>query len=113
MGRIWSSVWLAVEILFILGSGIGIGWAGSKIWEEIINHRDFDGLHTKTNSHDSAIQIAQKYDSYGDWICINTKGMSYKECVITAQHECGHEVFAEIIEKHPEKIESVMEVIKK
>jgi hypothetical protein len=37
--------------------------------------------------------------------------MPYERGVKVCQHEMGHEVFAEILEKSPEKINKVMEVI--
>ena len=102
-----------ILVIIAIISLFALGWFCNNLYKSISNERNINGLRfVDENSHTSALEIARQYEEYGDWVCINSKGMSYNECVETAQHECGHEIFAEILEKHPEKIEQVMEVIK-
>jgi hypothetical protein len=93
---------------------MGLGWFGNDMYKEFSNFRYYNGLRfVGNNSHVNALAQANVYDKYSDWICINSKGMTFKECTDTAQHECAHEVFAEQIEDKPELMEKVMEVIGK
>ena len=104
----------SVSFIIILGILlISIGWFSNDLYQDVKYRRDYDGLFLKAREQENAIQITQQFDKLGDWVCINSRGMNYDECVITSQHECGHEVFAEIIEKNPEKIKEVMGVLGK
>jgi len=44
----------------------------------------------------------------GDWVCINIYGMNYSRCVEVCQHECGHELFAEMCEKNKSKCQDIL-----
>lgn len=60
----------------------------------------FEGLRFEGNyTHPEAIKFADSYD-YGDWVCVNVKGMNYPRAVEVCQHEVGHEIFAEVCEKN-------------
>ena len=90
---------------------IAIGWVGNEVYREYSNHRDFNGFFLQDATYKQSKEVANIKEKLGDWICINTRGMDFKDIVETCQHEAGHEVFAEVIEKHPEKINKVMEII--
>jgi len=89
-----------------------LGFASSQLYISYNTKNLYDGLRfVANNSQPIALETARQFDKYGDWVCINSKGMNFERCVEVALHECSHEVFAEIIEKHPEKIEEVMKLI--
>lgn len=90
-----------------------IGWFSHQIYYDYSESKEIykkvEGLRLAANiTHRVALDIAQEYDGFGDWVCINSLNMDYERCVEVASHECGHEIFAEILEKHPEKIKIVM-----
>jgi hypothetical protein len=94
---------------FVLGTiliicFIGIGWLSNEFIDSYKTDREYNGLRfVSNNSHPDAITHAQKYDKYGDWVCINVKGMDYKLAVETCNHEVGHEIFAEYCGKNIDK----------
>ncbi len=102
-----------IEIIFFAICLIAIGWIGNEVYREYSNHRDFNGLFIQDKTYQQSKDIADRKDKLGDWVCVNTKGMNFKDIVETCQHEAGHEVFATVIEKYPEKINKVMEIIGK
>ena len=59
-------------------------------YQSKINGLWFKGLDNET----SAITEAQKWDTGGDWVCINIRNKSYSSMVKTINHEVAHEVFA-------------------
>jgi hypothetical protein len=119
MKKINRTALIPVAVMMILLiCGVGIGWLGNDIYEykktegenqEI--ERLYDGLRIEYKDYFEAKDIANNYDKNGDWVCVNVKGMSYERAVEVCQHEVGHEIFAEILEKHPEKINIIMEAI--
>ena len=94
---------------FILGTlliicFIGIGWFSNEFADSYKIEREYNGLRFElNNSHPQAITHAQKYDKYGDWVCVNVKGMDYKLAVETCNHEVSHEIFAEYCEDNMNK----------
>ena len=103
--------WVCYTIVIMLL--LAMGWVANEAYRSYNHIREYDGLSfsNATGSHADILKSAHGYDAYGDWVCTNVNGMSYAECVMTSQHECAHEIFAEIIEEHPEKIQEVMEVV--
>lgn len=100
---------IVISIILIL-----IGVIGTLAFQQITNARTVNGLYFKLNDTQlNAVQVAKNIENTGKWICVNVNGMNYKTMVETCQHEAGHEIFAEIVEKHPEKISQVMNVIGK
>lgn len=102
---LWNS------FLFIMV--FALGWASNEVYESWTNERQIDGFFVENITKQTLNELKTTKDMRGDWVCINSRGMTFDECKETAQHECGHEIFAEIIEDHPEKIEDIMEVIGK
>ncbi len=100
-----------IEFILLAICLILIGWARNEVYREYTNQRDIDGFFLQDATYKQSKDIADRKDKLGDWVCVNTKGMDFKDIVKTCQHEAGHEVFAEVIEKHPEKINKVMEII--
>jgi len=85
-------------ILGILFTSLGV--AGTKAYEGFTSKKQVEGLWIPyAESHQHALDTAIEYDGYGDWVCINTEEMDYNRCVEVAQHECGHELWAEMCEK--------------
>lgn len=106
-----KSEFLVFAILALLF--LGIGWMSNDVYRNYTNQRDYDGLFIMNQERQQAMNTANEYDTLGDWVCINVNGMDFADVVRTCQHEAAHEVFAEVIEKHPEKIVEVLEVIGK
>lgn len=93
----------------ILGAGI-IGWFGNDIYRDKTNYRDYDGLWMPTNYNKvQALETAYNYDSVGNWICVNIKGMELKDMEETVMHEIGHEAFARYCSKNVTKCLEVVE----
>ena len=85
-------------ILGILFTSLGV--AGTKAYEEFTSKKQLEGLWIPyAEDYDDALSTAKERDGYGDWVCINTEEMDYNRCVEVAQHECGHELWAEMCEK--------------
>lgn len=96
----------------IIVSLLVLGYLSNDLYRYYNYHRNYDGLYLGSNlSYKQVNDISEDYDKFGDWVCINTRDMNYKDCVDTSIHECAHEVFAEIIESSPDKIQKVMEVL--
>jgi hypothetical protein len=96
-----------IYYLFVVGFLIGIfviGWLSNDFYRDYSNERTYDGLNIRGNmNHSNAIEVATEYDKYGDWVCVNIKGMSYGEAENTCNHECMHSAFSEIISEQCEK----------
>ena len=92
---------------------LGVGWLSNDIYRNYSTQKDYEGLYIMNREYQRTMDLAREYDSFGDWVCINVRGMDYDDVVRVCQHEAAHEVFAEVIQEHPEKIIEVMEVIGK
>ena len=83
---------LAILLIILFLCGMIVGWAVN----DIENQRKYDGLWFAGNlTHSEALSLARSYDTYGDWICVNIKGMSVQRMIEVCQHESAHEIFAE------------------
>ncbi len=102
--------YLAFMIIFLI-LGIGLGWFINEFYESYKYQKQFEGLFMQEKNWTSAWSTAKEYDQYGEWICVNVRGMNYQRAVEVCQHEAAHEIFAEIIEKYPERIDDVMGAI--
>ncbi|VVB78570.1 Uncharacterised protein [uncultured archaeon] len=94
------------QIIFILIiSIIGIfilGWISNNLYRVQINQKQIEGLWFSNYNYSNAINYAENIDSSGEWVCINVdKNMDYNDCISTASHECGHELFARKCENDP------------
>lgn len=95
---------LDILLYIILFMGVfTIGWLGNNIYSEWNNQRIYDGLYIKNEVYSNTKEIIGKYDKLGDWVCINIKGMDFKEGIKTCVHECGHAVYSEIYAEECEK----------
>jgi hypothetical protein len=84
-----------VLIIIIASCLICIGWFSNEYFINVKYHRELNGLRfVDNNSHIAAIERAQTYEPYGDWVCINVRNMDYTVALQTCQHEVGHEIFA-------------------
>lgn len=112
--KIQIEIYLFIPLIIFL---FIFGWMSNTKYHEKtnpvedVNKRVYNGLSFYTDrTRAQAIETAKKYENTGHWVCVNVKGMPYDKCVEVSQHECGHEIFAEILEKHPEKINEIMKV---
>jgi hypothetical protein len=107
------------NIGLIIGYGLLVlclimaGWFGHGVWQFYNNQRIYDGFYFESGPTEKIeiIKTVYNYEPSGEWICVNIKGMTYREALRTCQHEAGHELFAEILEKYPEKVSDVFEVL--
>jgi len=89
---------------------IGIGWMGNRVYEKLNHERKFDGLWlSDIQNKSTALEKVRGYDEYGNWVCVNIKGMEYTKAIEVCQHEVGHEMFAKECGKNMSKC---LEVIK-
>ena len=100
---------------YLIGEDRGINEGYDKGYTKGQNYtKDTAGLRMggdKTKVE--ALDKAKEYDAGGDWICVNVRNMDYERAVEVCQHEAAHEIFAEILETNPDKIDEVMRVVEK
>lgn len=87
---------------------MAIGWIANDLYENYNYHRKYDGLYFQNQTYSNSKETAYSVDKFGDWVCINVRGMSFDRAIETCQHEAGHEIFAEISEAYPEKIRQIL-----
>lgn len=91
-------------LLLIIFMSIILGWFGNNIYRDYSYHRYYNGLWMPSNySKIQALETAYKYDSVGNWICVNIRGMDIDTMKETVMHEIGHEAFARYCEKDVDK----------
>jgi hypothetical protein len=89
-------------IIFVLGIFF-LGFYTHILYESYNYQRQVDGLYFHANlTHQEAMNIAKEYDYYGDWVCINIRGMSFDDAKRSCSHECMHAAYTEIIAEHCE-----------
>ncbi len=64
------------------------------------------GLYIKDKTLSETKNLTNEYS--GDWVCVNTDGISYNRALQVFNHEVGHEIFAEQCEKNITKCLDVM-----
>lgn len=80
---------------------IFVGYAISEYIHETKDAKKvLNGLWTSQRNWSDAYNVAKDRDQYGNWICINLKGMNYDTMLTTIQHEIGHELFAQECESN-------------
>ena len=89
---------LHLFILFLFCFILGI--LSTLIYQEVMNYRVINGIWIPYNyngatTEQEAINVAKTYDTLGNFICVNIKGMDYKQMLETCSHEVGHEIFAQ------------------
>ena len=62
-----------IEIVLLVGGGIGIGWVGNEIYDDSKMERELDGLWLKNYQYEDAKDMVNEKDSKGDWICVKQK----------------------------------------
>lgn len=101
---------LIVMVLMFFG-----GWVGSSVYSDYNMYKypkSVNGLWLPSNNisnKSQAIETANGFDTYGNWICINIRGMSIEQMINTCEHEVGHEIFAQKCENNVTKC---MEAVK-
>ena len=50
--------------------------------------------------------------NYGDWVCVNIKGMNFERALAVCRHEIGHEIFAEYCEQNNQNWEECSNLTK-
>jgi hypothetical protein len=82
-----------------------LGVFGTLGYQEMKNERIYNGLYiSQADNVQTATNIAKKWESKGDWVCINVAydmppSLAFETCV----HECGHRAYTEIFAKQCEK----------
>ncbi len=86
-----------------------LGWFGNDVYRNWSNQREFDGLYMKNINYLGALNRATELDKFGNWVCVNIRGMSIKKAVEVCKHEVGHEIFAMSCEKNITKCLGIIE----
>ena len=100
-----------ILIGIILISIFFLGFLSNDAYRYYRNIRDYDGLWISGKTHEEAKKIATYYDSIGDWILINVKGMTIEEAIKSCKHETAHEIFAEYCEKSDDNFNKCEELL--
>ena len=89
---------------------LAIGWIGNNIYRYYDYQADIRGLYLSNNNYTlfEAQKYAENTDYMGRWVCVNVRGISYKEGVAICQHEIGHEMFADVCMNNMSKCEEVL-----
>jgi hypothetical protein len=98
---------LVLLIILLEISSFMVGWFSSNLYHDYNSPQGTVGMSIQ---HGTSEQI-QELTGYGNWICVKVDDMNFSQMVEVCQHEAGHEIFAEIIEKYPKKMDKVMEVL--
>lgn len=84
-----------VGIIFLALCIFGMGWFGNELYKSYSNKSTFQGLRFELNNNwTDAVNYAQSNDKYGDWVCVNIKGIDYKRAIEICEHETAHELFS-------------------
>ncbi|MHA1482675.1 MAG: hypothetical protein ACTSQA_04460 [Candidatus Heimdallarchaeaceae archaeon] len=73
--------------------------------------KKYDGIRIGSKNYFEVKNISKKYDEDGDWICVNVKDMSYERCREVVNHECAHELYAEVCEHNTELCRKTQELL--
>lgn len=92
---LWILGILILIFIFFMGYFLR-GWVDNV-------EREKDGLWFMNQTYEEIWEITQSADSRGNWICVNTNGMTLKEAIKTCNHEVGHKIFARVCEDNIEK----------
>lgn len=98
---------MKTEIIFLI-LGIILGISVSQIYNICIEdseeyERKYNGYWISERNESKAKEFVENEDKYGNWICVNIRGMEYETMVETCKHEVGHEMFAEECENNVNK----------
>jgi hypothetical protein len=94
-------LYLYVFVMFILG--ILLGWCSNELYKGYSNHRIINGLYLTNQNWTGAMETAKSLDGFGNWVCVNTRGISYKDATKTINHEVVHHIFNEMLAEDCEK----------
>lgn len=84
-----KDILLWTSIFFILG--MIIGGIIVKIFF-MFSESQLKGIYLRNTTY--------PFNLYGDWVCVNVRGMSYERALRVCEHEVGHEIYAESCEKN-------------
>lgn len=103
---------ILLGIVSILMIFFVLGWIGNNIYhknieEKIVNTENkqentVQGLWLGNYNESRVDQVTTEKEPRGDWVCVNVRDMSFDRCKEVVQHECAHELWAEICEKDDE-----------
>jgi len=88
-----ETVLIIIGMIFLLV----LGWCGNNLYRIYENKRNYNGLFISDRNRTETMKTADSYDSIGNWVCINVKGMTFGEARETCNHECMHSAYSEII----------------
>lgn len=95
------TTFLVFSFLVMLTLGNIMGWLVNDIYRYYSDKRVLNGIYLGyAANHSAALEEARGYDEWGNWVCVNVRGMSVKEIQETAIHESMHELFATYCTKH-------------
>ena len=95
---------IVIVCIFILGI------LSANLYNDYNYQKKLDGLWLNGYNYSSVKEKTSSLDNSGQWVCININDeMNYEEIVNTCEHEAGHELFARLCDKEPEKCFKLME----
>lgn len=97
--------------LYIIVLCFFLGWFGREIYNSMDEKNRINGLWLSGYANKSeTLKRAYELEPYGSWVCTNIhREMTFEECVRVSRHECGHELFAKLMEKHNDSISDEFE----
>lgn len=106
-----SKIVFFVSFAVFISSVFLLGWFLNDFYDSYKDYRKYDGLHFYERDWKSAKATAESLDEYGDWVCVNVKGMSIDRALEVCRHETGHEIFAEYCEQSEDNFNKCAEVL--
>lgn len=95
--------------VLIFSGGCLIGWLYGEYQDIRNNDKLFDGFRIGNIDKNGVYERALERDGKGNWVCLNVKGMVYKDIIDTCIHEASHELFARNCEKNSSKCLEIFE----
>jgi len=81
---------------FLFAMVFTLGWASNELYDSWTNERVVDGFYVENITRIELETVKTKADYYGDFVCVNVKGMDFKYAQQVVSHEILHKVYSEI-----------------
>ena len=86
-----------------------VGYYANDVMDYYSYQSTVAGLHVSDVTEQRLNEITDSYSEYGDWICVDVRGMDYRDALEVCKHEVGHEIFAEECEDNIDKCFEVVQ----
>ena len=85
---------ISVLIFFFL-----LGWIVNEVYDYNNYQKQLEGIYMKNANYSYVKNRITSLDPFGDWVCVNVRGMDFERGYEVCKHEVGHEIFAEFCEE--------------